>query len=680
MFGYASPAPAPVLKDVVSNAVKAARAEPKPERKIQSIPNSQDYTKQMESRTPPKTEKPMPSLPPSRSLPAQPVPLPLLDKEKPAIRNPVTQGKSKTTKVAKPSISSLDDIMDLLENEALVPKQAQSSSRTEREKAPTRVSIGKGAGKKEKAGKPSISSLDEMMSMLEQDWDVGSSDRKELVPNTNASQTTVEQVSNGLQAYTEGDEDESLTTEPLSYVEEAGGVRVNGETKSSAYRKDSVASSSSFAPSEPKSFVDTLDETQPQIGEEGNESSEKPILDYMKEAEEMRLERERMEFERQKFLEEELAFQREADRFAEEEEKMRRFVENLKREEEVDFENQERKRQIAEEKRRAEEAERKRLQDLEDERLAIEMAERLNMENDRIEKERRERERIYQERVDLERARYVEEEARLREQRMEDARIAREEDESEERLRYEEEEARLEARRIEDEEIAERERRAVEESAERERYEKEEAQREQIARGKRRAAKQKAERLRYEEEEAQRGFQRREAERIAQERRRVERQRVERMRYQEEQEAQRREDERMQRQNFEQEDSEPQVLTKEQELAKAEEKIRAAFAGLAQERDQLAKGVQPVGKGSRVENGLDVGVERERGVSRYNTVAGARPRQENPMGVSRGNTVGVRPNKSIGGGLPSGPKAGGFGLPAGPRAGLPSGPRPRGRI
>lgn len=715
MFGYVSPAPAPGLTDVVSNALQTAQAVPKSEEKIQSAPatssspvlvavkavqavrepNMEEKTQSLESlpglpnsptqvnvdavqlepRKVGKTEQPIPLISPLRKLPTGSVlpnrPQHSQDREKLATQILIAQGKAKVVKVGNPSISSLDEIMNLLENEAFGPSQARDSSHTEKKKAAVRDSMRKRA----KAGKPSISSLDDMMSLLEQDWDVRSSGREDLVLNQSPPPVEAkfpEQDSSNLPAYTEEQEKGFAAKKLLEYTGEAGEVTVDVDVNTSSNRKYLFISPESFTSLESKLVVDIPEDTKAQIEAEGTESTEKPILDYMKEVEEMKIEREWMELERQQILEEQLAFQREADRFAEEEEQMRRFVEDLKREEERDFENQERKRRIAEGKRIKEEEERKRLQNLEDERLAIEMAERLNEENERIENERRERvARIYQERVDMERLRYVEEEARLKAQRMEDESIVREEEMREERLRYEEDQ------RMDSEEVTKRQRRAEEERAERARYE-EEAQRiedEQIARERRRAAKEKAERLRYEEEEVRRDFQRRENGRIAQERRRVEKQRVERRRYQEEPsalEAQRRGDERTERLRYEEEAFEPEVLTKEQELQKAEEKIRAAFAGLAQERDQLSKGVKPAVRGPRVETGaLDVGVERGRGVSRYNTVGGgARARQENPRGVSRVSTVGVRSNKSISGGLPSGPKAGG----------LRAGPRPRGQI
>jgi hypothetical protein len=116
------------------------------------------------------------------------------------------------------------------------------------------------------------------------------------------------------------------------------------------------------------------------------------------------------------------------------------------------------------------------------------------------------------------------------------------------------------------------------------------------------------------------------------------------------------------------EESDDDPMDKEAQMRKAEEKIRAAFAGLAQERGQggpaLAAPIAP-----KANLGLDV-TRAEKGISRNNTI-GMRP-QPPPKspGVMRLNTVAGRP-----GGLPSGPRGGG--LPSGPRAGLPAGPRPR---
>jgi hypothetical protein len=555
------------------------------------------------------------------------------------------KGTGRLVNAGKPSLSSLDGMMSVLENESFVSSQQRKPLDNEK-KIAVRGSIGKGSPQKLKAGNQSLGSLDEMMSLLEQDWNVGSPDRKASVAARKFGRP-------------------QDFAEPTIEVEKSS-VSVPASTP--AYHDDLVTSPVSFTSLQSNPFMDKPFNPPAQVDEE-TESTEKPLLEYMKEAEEMRLEREQMELERQRILEEERAFQEEADRFAQEKDQMRRFVENLKIEEERDFENQERKRRIAEEQRRKAEAESKRLQELEAERLAVEVAERLNKENERMEMERRERKaRLFQERVDMERARYIEEEARLKAQRMEDDLTAREAEAREKLLRFAEEKARFEAQRLEDEGIAEQQRLEEERRIEREIYMNEEGLRseereradrerydEQAMRNYWRAARENAERSRQERAEAQR----RADENL--QTKRIEDDRIERLRYAEDDVS---------------EPDEPEVLTKEQEMAKAEEKLRAAFLGLAQERDQISNGVNPAGGLRSDKGGREVG-RQKRQVSRYNTVgAGARPRQEQPLGVSRVNTVA---NKGVGGGLPSGPKAGGFGLPGRPNAGLPSGPRPRGK-
>ena len=722
LFGYAktTPTPAPVLAGLVTKAVEAAKAEQKSEEGTKTVtvnPPTQARVKPMaavrkdskfdeESHARPTRKD---SLIQSEVDAVHSKPIAAVNSQQPVAK---PQQAKKVVKVTKPSISSLDDIMNLLEDEVFTTSPASSSIVTKKdlggkaksvksslssldemmsslenemttpnsprksppvtEKEAVRGSVRRTAT----AGKRSLSSLDEMMNSLEQDWDMSALDPKAPVLSTSFARATQK-----LALYTKGTGETMVGAKPPSYGQ------------------DFVASPASYTSQRRQASID-ISGIEPHP-DENDESTEKPLLEYMKEAEEMRLERERMEMERQRILQEEVAFQREAEKFAEEEEQMRKFVENLKIEEERDLENQERRRKIAEEKRRAEEAEAKRIQDLEDERVALESAERLNKENERIEKERREREsRMYQERVEMERLRYVEQEARLREQRMVDDRIAREAEEREERLRYEreqikiendriareqeeeeelryeQEQARFKAQRLKAEENAKLRRQAEAERVERERYENrrlEEQQAEAANRNYWRSVKENEESSRQEKEDAQLDSRGRGNERIVEQRERVESARGRRLDYSREQNApqvQQQDDKRYE------EDSEPEVLTKEQEMQKAEEKIRAAFAGLAQEKAQISSGVKPAG--GLIKAGIEVGVQ-ERGVSRYNTVgAGPRPRQEPPMGVSRGNTVGVRANKSVGGGLPNGPK-GGFGLPGRPNVGLPTGPRPRGR-
>jgi hypothetical protein len=151
--------------------------------------------------------------------------------------------------------------------------------------------------------------------------------------------------------------------------------------------------------------------------------------------------------------------------------------------------------------------------------------------------------------------------------------------------------------------------------------------------------------------------------------------------------------------------------TKQEELRKAEEKIRAAFAGMALERGEAPPPIVPmkespartVGKGGPLPGlgrsatfqsdgpavpikegpGRIIGMKQPLPIKRAGTVAGGEaPANLLALGggmrsntapissndgvpaVTRGNTVVGRP-----GGLPSGPRAG--------RGGLPSGPRPR---
>jgi hypothetical protein len=132
-------------------------------------------------------------------------------------------------------------------------------------------------------------------------------------------------------------------------------------------------------------------------------------------------------------------------------------------------------------------------------------------------------------------------------------------------------------------------------------------------------------------------------------------------------------------------------LTKEEEMKKAEEKIRQAFAGLAKEKDQNAQGVQrsntvaiqmprpiapvknyaggvtPAGRESRVYKGEPEAPKADRVLGRHNTVAafGAKPGPVKKSGVLQ------KPPRAPGGSV------GNIGLPGGPRSGLPSGPGPR---
>ncbi|KAL2060022.1 hypothetical protein VTL71DRAFT_9844 [Oculimacula yallundae] len=132
--------------------------------------------------------------------------------------------------------------------------------------------------------------------------------------------------------------------------------------------------------------------------------------------------------------------------------------------------------------------------------------------------------------------------------------------------------------------------------------------------------------------------------------------------------------------NFQPEEEEREE-TKEEKLAKAEEKIRMAFAGLAEERSQpiptAATVVIPRSNTVRDDRGPggyggfgmqpSANGRQDAGVSRYNTTGGGavkmqqrREPQLPQMMPARMNTVAGR-----NGGLPTGPRAGG--LPGGPR-------------
>jgi hypothetical protein len=247
-------------------------------------------------------------------------------------------------------------------------------------------------------------------------------------------------------------------------------------------------------------------------------------------------------------------------------------------------------------------------------------------------------------------------------------RNAYEEELEADRLRFEEEEEE-ERRRAEDEELErERQRRFIQERAERERYEEQEAEmerqraRDERAEAQRRVAREREERAQFEEDEARR---------IAQEN------------------ADRRFEE--ERREQEEEEDEDRPLTKEEEMQRAEEKIRQAFAGLAKEKGQnaqpmqrsntvaiqmprpiapvtnYARGITPAGRESRVYKGEPEQQKTDRALGRNNTVAafGAKPGAQKRPGVLQ------KPPRAPGGSV------GNIGLPGGPRFGLPSGPGPR---
>ena len=119
------------------------------------------------------------------------------------------------------------------------------------------------------------------------------------------------------------------------------------------------------------------------------------MVEYEKRTEEMRREREEMYRQRERMLEEQERFQREAERIREEEEQRRRFVEGLEREREVDRGNEERRRRKIENERRRKEEEERNLRDEEETR------QRGAEEKRRLEEEERERIEIEEERRNL---------------------------------------------------------------------------------------------------------------------------------------------------------------------------------------------------------------------------------------------------------------------------------------
>ncbi|RDW71212.1 hypothetical protein BP6252_07775 [Coleophoma cylindrospora] len=297
----------------------------------------------------------------------------------------------------------------------------------------------------------------------------------------------------------------------------------------------------------------------------------------------------------------------------------------------------------------------------EDERLAQEEINRLNAQFSNYEQD-----------MEDDRMKYEEEENRERAQRRKEEKEAREEEdrlaEKEKRRKVAQQEmerAALEAERIQEEE--EEERRQLE------------AEEEEM----RRFDEQKAARRQQEQQQSQR----------------LQVQRFEEARFSQSRVAYEEED------GFMEDEEEEEDMSKEAQIRKAEEKIRQAFAGLAQEKGQApapavaqqaapSRGVRPDIRNNSIggnrpqprapNNGPgrdggyggfnDDGAEApNRGPTRYNTVGAQAPRQDRAApGPARNNTVGPT---SRPGGLPSGPRAGPGGLPRGPKAGLPSRPR-----
>ena len=726
LFGYANPVPEPAPIDALSKAVEAVKTERKSardlgvvtvnpsmqgkvksaqavrkdskfEEEIQLVPKCKDSLTPFKIDTVPK--KPDNALdsnyPPRKQVRVVKAANPstngfdsdmnMLENDAPPTNlagtySPTAQKKEsgqnfkevgKNVKVVKSSLNSLDEMMRTLENEMFTPNRAQNSPLAEK-KQMTPDTIKKGG----KAARPSVSRLDETMARSRKHGNMEASDERPSVPNLTSTRSP---------------------RSPTVSTKEAKQSTMNLRAAVSSCAEDIVASPVSFSSHSLQRLLHKSD-MQAQTEQE-MESTKKSFLEYMKEVEEMRLERERMDLVHQKILEEEFEIQREAKMFAEEEEQMRRFVENLKVEEERDLENQARKRKMADEKRRLKEEERraeaearkrqeeekKRLQDLEDERLAVETAELLNRENERIESAMRDREaRMYKERAEKERVKYTEKEVRLETQRMESERDALEEKERKEESRYKQEQARLKAERLEEENNVRLQRQAEETRVEHKRYKNQRLEAEQAKSTSSdywRPERENVKKLRQEEEVASQQSRRRLDEGMYQEQRRLRREQTQRVEYGTKQptlEARRREDDQMAHQGYEEANSGPMLLTKEQETQNAEKKIRAASTGLAQEIDQISGGVKPAG--NRLKKVVPGEGEQGQSVTRYNTVDGrTRPRQEQPSAVSRVNTVGVRPNNTVGIGLHTGHK-GSFGSPSRPNAGIAVGPRPRGMI
>jgi hypothetical protein len=645
LFGYVGPPSAPAFADVVSLAIAASRAKRKLEGEIgyamakspeldeaKAIQASRvelsfkEFTISRKSSNPRNQQE-------DGTAPMEPNTTLKTNQSSPIVLRKKGRGAKKT----KSSISSLDEVMDLLENTILAPDQGLLSVTTGLKKKFMAYPTVREEGKAVKVGKSSLSSLDEMIRSLQQEWDLTPSDRKT---------STLDQSSQHSQALPESGWNLEKTA--------------NVETNPFAYRKDSSASpanSSRPIPGYAFNTPEDLEDTQVQVQGRDREPTEKSFLEYVKEAEGMRLQRVRMDLERQRILEEELVFQEEADQFTQEEERMRRLIENLKpEEEEGNFDSQGRKRQVKGDTRGREQQGQKHFKELEDERQTIQMVERLNMENERIEKDGSGR-GISQHQRETIRLRHVEEEARLKARRVEHKRITQKADQREAELEKKEERDGSESRRrLEDEETIKRQRHAEEERAKRARGV--EDLRQQAAEDYWRAAKVNAEKLRQAKEEAQRVTWRQGFSRITQEARRVEKGQVERKYLEcwtENSDAVAQERGKPERQGSEKDDHERKVKTPPHVFTQGRNQTprvpQATDSETIFDRDRL---------------GL---LNQEGAGRRHNTVGGARQQQLGELGVSSGNTVGARSNMNAGG-VTGGPKY----------AGLPSGPRPRAKL
>ena len=443
-----------------------------------------------------------------------------------------------------------------------------------------------------------------------------------------------------------------------------------------------VAKKASLEPSE--DFRSRMEEFERQSEELKREQKRRDeereqILKYERMQDQMRYEREKMEIEREEMMEEQRKFEQEAARIAQEEKQMEQFMKSLKEEMERDRENEERKRRVAEE------AERDKLR-------ALEAQEREQAKIEAEERELREHEaRLAQ--------RQREAEEKERKLRLKDERLAQEEadrltalalreaKEAERRRNEYEEELEADRRRFEVEQEEEERRKANDEEFERQRQRRfiaERAERERLE-------QEREEQERFEQQEAEMERQRARDERIETQRR-VAEERAQRAQV-EERESRRRDqenaDRRFDQQREESDDDRP--LTKEEEMEKAKEKIRQAFAGLAKEKDQNAQPVQrsntvaiqmprPIalvksysrgiiaaGGESKVNKGEPEQQNAGRVLGKSNTVAafGAKPGPTKKPGVLQ------KPPRAPGGSL------GNIGLPGGPRSGLPSGPGPK---
>lgn len=466
---------------------------------------------------------------------------------------------------------------------------------------------------------------------------------------------------------------------------------------------------------------------QLKLERERRDAEHERIVELQNQARQIIIEREQMEMERDRMLEEQLRFEKEAERITEEAESMRKFVENVERERQLDLENQEKKRRRKEAedqaRREAEEAERRRIEAEEEaERIRLETEEEARREAElaaEIEAESAARE------IEKERKR-VEELERKEQYKAKEDRLAKEEaDRLTAKMMKYEEEKNADRRYYGEEEERKRDVTKQKELNRRE-YEEDQERKREVGRQRRLAAKERQEedgRLRYEaeaaeearaiEEERLEKQQRREAEKRADQLFKEEEERrlfeQERQLYEQEQADQRYQQAEAERtrgggadrlanayrfdldvaskpmlspsvyedERYESEEEEREE-TKEEKLAKAEEKIRMAFAGLAVERGQApapAPATAALPRSNTVRNDRGPGgyggfgpqpnttSRQERGVSRYNTTGGATRLQKLEMPQAGLTKVNTVTGRSAG--LPSGPRAGG--LPSGPR-------------